>query len=124
MNLDKQPKERLGTLEAIVGGFILSVLLSFFFFFFIHDWAVLFFFVFLAAYLAYNLYNPKPKRSDALNMVAYEIQTSARKDSVLANADKKQKYNIHITWVTYKESVIEEIKKITENKDEYLLIKV
>ena len=34
---------------------------------------------------------------DDKNRRAYEIQTSARKDSVLANADKKQKYNIHIT---------------------------
>ncbi len=55
---------------------------------------------------------------------AYEIQTTARKDSVLGNADKKVKYKIPIIWVTYDESIMEEIKKITENKDEYLLIKV
>ena len=55
----KQPREKLGALEAIVDGFILSALLSFFLFLFIRDW------------------------------VTYEIQTSVRKDSVLANADKK-----------------------------------
>ena len=29
-----------------------------------------------------------------------------------------------ITWVTYDEQIIDEIKKITENKDKYLLIEV
>jgi hypothetical protein len=31
---------------------------------------------------------------------------------------------VPITWVTYDEQIMDEIKKITENKDEYLLIKV
>ena len=66
----KQPKERLGTLEAVAGGFILSAVISFFLFFFAHGWAVLFFFVFLAAYLAYNLYTPKPKPGVSVVMVA------------------------------------------------------
>ncbi len=70
MNLDKQPRERLGTLEAVAGGFILSVLLRFFLFFFVHGWAVLFFFALLAAYLAYNLYIPKPKPGVSVVMVA------------------------------------------------------
>ncbi len=74
--------------------------------------------------IAYPIDAKKKFMWDDKNRKAYEIQTSARKDSVLANADKKQKYNIPITWVTYDESLIEEIKKITENKDEYLLIKV
>ena len=56
--------------------------------------------------------------------MAYEIQTNAREDAILANAKKKEKYNIHITWVTYGESILEEIKKITEGKDEYLVIRV
>lgn len=66
----EQPKERLGRLEAILGGFISSVVISFFLFFFIHGWAVLFFFVFFAAYLAYSLYNPKPKPGVSVVMVA------------------------------------------------------
>ena len=56
--------------------------------------------------------------------MAYEIQTTARKDSILANASKKEKYRIPITWVTYDEEILNEIKKLTENKDEYLLIKM
>ena len=56
--------------------------------------------------------------------MAYEIQTTAREDSVRANMDKKEKYKTPITWVTYDEKILEEIKKITENKDKYLLIKV
>ena len=74
--------------------------------------------------IAYPIDAKKKFMWDDKNRRAYEIQTSARKDSVLANADKKQKYNIPITWVTYDESLMEEIKRITENKDEYLLIKV
>ena len=56
--------------------------------------------------------------------MAYEIQTNAREDAILANAKKKEKYNIHITWVTYGESILEEIKKITHYKDKYLVIRV
>lgn len=56
--------------------------------------------------------------------MAYEIQPSARKEAIIANAKKKEKYNIHITWVTYSESILEEIKKITGGKDEYLVIRV
>ena len=74
--------------------------------------------------IAYPIDAKKKFMWDDKNRRAYEIQTSARKDSVLANADKKQKYNIPITWVTYDEGMLEEIKKITENKDEYLLTKV
>ncbi len=140
----KQPRERLGTLEAILGGFILSVLLSFFLFFFVHGWAVLFFLAFLAACLAYTLYNSKPKESDAPDLVAYpvdkkarkkymwadnerigyEIQTNARGDAILANAEKKEKYNIPITWISYEEEILNEIKRITGNKDQYYLIKI
>ena len=54
--------------------------------------------------------------------MAYEIQTNAREDSVLGNVDKKVKYKIPITWITYDEQIMDEIKKITENKDEYLRI--
>ena len=73
---------------------------------------------------AYPIDAKKKFMWDDKNRRAYEIQTSARNDSLLGNADKKQKYNIPITWVTYDESILEEIKKITENKDEYLLIKM
>ena len=61
---------------------------------------------------------------DDKNRRAYEIQTNAREDAILANAKKKEKYNIHITWVTYGESILEEIKKITHYKDKYLVIRV
>ena len=63
----KQSRERMGTLEAVAGGFILSALLSVFLFFFVHGWAVLFFFAFLAACLAYS---PKPKPGVSVVMVA------------------------------------------------------
>ncbi len=55
---------------------------------------------------------------------AYEIQTTARKDSVEANRSKNEKYKLPITWVTYDEGILDEIKKLTNNKDEYLVIPV
>ena len=74
--------------------------------------------------IAYSVDAKKKFLWDDKNRKAYEIQTTARKDSILANWDKKEKYKVPITWVTYDEQIMEEIKKITENKDEYLLIKV
>ena len=61
---------------------------------------------------------------DDKNRRAYEIQTNAREDAILSNSKKKEKYRILITWVSYDGDLLEEIKKITENKDEYLLITV
>ena len=61
---------------------------------------------------------------DDKNRMAYEIQTTAREDSIKANASKKETYNMPITWVAYDENILEEIKKITEGKDVYLLIKM
>ncbi len=95
----KQPKERLGALEAILGGFILSVLLSFFLFFFIHGWVALFFIAFFVAYLAYNLYNPKPKpgvnilmvapkESNAPYLAVYPVDKKAKKNYMWASSEK------------------------------------
>ncbi len=54
----------------------------------------------------------------------YEIQTTGRKDSVSGNSKKRTKYNIPITWVSYDGDTLEEIKKLTNGKDEYLMLKV
>ncbi len=56
--------------------------------------------------------------------IGYEIQTNARGDAILANAEKKEKYNIPITWISYEEEILNEIKRITGNKDQYYLIKI
>jgi hypothetical protein len=74
--------------------------------------------------IAYPIDAKKKFMWDDKNRKAYEIQTTARKDSVLANADKKDKYKIPITWVAYEEGMLDEIKRLTENKDEYLLLKI
>ena len=55
---------------------------------------------------------------------AYEIQTTARKENVLTNRAKGQRVGIPITWVSYDEKIVEEIKKLTEDKDEYMLVKL
>jgi hypothetical protein len=76
--------------------------------------------------IAYPVANAAKKKYmwDDKNRKAYEIQTTAREDSIMANAEKKAKYNISITWVTYDESICEDIKELTKDKDGYLLIKV
>ena len=51
--------------------------------------------------IAYPIDTKKKFMWDDKNRMAYKIQTTTRKDSVLANADKKYKYKIPITWVTY-----------------------
>ncbi|MEM0142841.1 MAG: hypothetical protein QXL94_02650 [Candidatus Parvarchaeum sp.] len=48
------------------------------------------------------MWNDKNKR-------AYEIQTTARSDSILANWNKKKKYKVPITWVTYNEQIMNKI---------------
>jgi len=55
---------------------------------------------------------------------AYEVQTTARKENVLANRERDISAGFTITWVTHYKEVLEEIKKLTEDKDEYLLVKV
>jgi hypothetical protein len=72
--------------------------------------------------IAYPVDTKKKFLWDDTKRKCYEIQTTARKDSVAENLAKKDKYGIPITWVTYDKSIIEEIKKLTENKDEYLLV--
>lgn len=43
------------------------------------------------------------------------------KENVIANMERNRKLGLPITWVTYEQSVMKEIKRITEGKDEYLL---
>ena len=74
--------------------------------------------------VAYPADKKKKYLWDDVNRRAYEIQTTARKDSIEANKNKNKKYKLPITWVTYDEGILDEIKKLTENKDEYLIIKV
>jgi hypothetical protein len=75
--------------------------------------------------IAYPMSKGKKKYLwDDANRRAYEIQTTARKENVIANMERDRKLGLAVTWVAYDEQIMEEIKKITENKDEYLLIKV
>ena len=74
--------------------------------------------------IAYPVDLKKKYLWDDKNRRAYEIQTTARKDSVLQNAKKRDLYKMPITWVCYDNDMLGEIKKLTDNKDEYLLIKV
>jgi hypothetical protein len=59
---------------------------------------------------------------DDKNRRAYEIQTTARKENIMANRERNIKLGLPTAWITYTNEPMEEIKKLTENKDEYLLI--
>jgi hypothetical protein len=59
---------------------------------------------------------------DDNSVKAYEIQTTARKDKVLLNKAKESKYGMPITWVTYDKGIMDNIKELTANKDDYMLV--
>lgn len=52
-------------------------------------------------------------------MIGYEAQTSARSDTIEMNETKT---NILITCVADSEEVLEEIKRLTEQRDECKLV--
>jgi hypothetical protein len=56
---------------------------------------------------------------DTANAMGYEIQTSARKDAIEMN---EAKTGLPITWVAEDESVLEEIKRLTSQRDGYWFI--
>ncbi len=74
--------------------------------------------------IAYSVDKKKKYLWDDRNRRAYEIQTTARKENVLANMERDRKLGLPITWVNYDKTILEGIKSLTENKDEYLLIKM
>jgi hypothetical protein len=66
--------------------------------------------------------NPKKKGLwDPGASKGYEVQTSARRDSVDENASKGGLWGVPMVWVTSEEGVLEEIRKETEDRDEYLV---
>ena len=82
----EQPRERLSPIGAVVGGLILSGIISFFLLFVIHGYAFLFFIIFLSAFLVYELYEPKLKPGVSVVMSA----TPSRK--VYTPGDPKGSY--------------------------------
>lgn len=74
--------------------------------------------------IAYPVDTKKKYLWDDKRMRAYEIQTTARKDSVLRNREREGKLGLPITWVCYDKELLEEIRKLTNNEDEYLLVKL
>lgn len=59
---------------------------------------------------------------DDKNRRAYEIQTTARKENALANKERNDRLGIPITWIAHDKDMLEEIKKLTNSEDEYLLL--
>ena len=54
---------------------------------------------------------------DFAGAMGYEIQTSARKEAIEMN---EAKTGLPITWITEGEAVLEEIKRLTAQRDGYI----
>ena len=74
--------------------------------------------------IAYPVDEKKKYLWDDDNRRAYEIQTTARKENVMANKARNDKDKLKTTWITYDNEIMDEIRKLTDNKDEYLIIKM
>ena len=63
----------------------------------------------------------KAKRylGDVAGAMGYEIQTSARKEAIEMN---EAKTGLPITWVTGDGEVLEDIKRLTNGKDRYMIV--
>lgn len=72
--------------------------------------------------IAYPVDKKKKYLWDDANRRAYEIQTTARPENVAENRERGMKYRIPITWVCYDKRLLDEIRKLTDDKDGYLLI--
>jgi Cdc6-like AAA superfamily ATPase len=60
---------------------------------------------------------------DLKNASGYEIQTSARKDSIMENMDKGKLWGVRMVWVTDNKQILDEIKKMTNNnQNEYKIV--
>jgi hypothetical protein len=74
--------------------------------------------------IAYPVDKRKKYLWDDKARMAYEIQTSARKDAIEINGAKKEKYGLPLTWVTYDKDIMKDIKEITAGNDSYMLVDV
>ena len=52
----------------------------------------------------------------------YEAQTSARRDSIEMNMDKGKLWGVPVVWITDDREIMNEMERITNNKDEYLML--
>ncbi len=66
--------------------------------------------------VAYPVDKGKKHLWDDKKRMGYEIQTTARKDAVMANAEKRDR-GVPITWVACDENVLKNIKQETGDKD-------
>lgn len=73
--------------------------------------------------IAYPVDKGKKQLWDDKAKMAYEIQTTARKDKVMANAEKRAR-GVPITWVACDANVLKNIKQETGNKDFYMMVSI
>ena len=64
----------------------------------------------------------KPGLWDMSKAKGYEVQTSARKDSIEANIGKDLRWGLPMVWVASDKEVLDMITEPTGDKDEYVLV--
>ncbi len=70
-------------------------------------------------------YSANPNKKwvwDQKGMKGYEVQTSAKADSIEMNRGKAERWKIPLVWIAENNEILEEIRRNTENKNEYLLL--
>ncbi len=72
--------------------------------------------------IAWPVYRKKRYLWDREEVRGYEIQTSARDDSISTNKEKAKEWGIPMVWVSDNEEVLGEIRKATGDSDEYVKI--
>ncbi len=72
--------------------------------------------------LSYPVHEKKKWIWDQKGIKGYEAQTSARKDSVDENKGKAERWKIPLVWIANDSSILEAIKGLTNNTNEYMLI--
>ena len=59
---------------------------------------------------------------DQKGMKGYEVQTSAKADSIEMNKGKRERWAVPLVWVAGTNEILDEIKKATSDVDEYLIL--
>lgn len=54
----------------------------------------------------------------------YEIQTAATKERITGHAELAERYGVPLTWVSWDTEVLEAIKRLRGEKDDYMVVKI
>ena len=72
--------------------------------------------------IAWPVYRKKRYLWDREEVRGYEVQTSAREDSISMNKEKAKEWGIPMVWVSDSTDVLDAIRKATNDSNEYMKI--